>query len=107
MLSFFLGDRMNQTHKAVTQVLTVPMLLNFCTQIEGTCVSTSLVATSVSNPVFTVVSRLVPAKRFLPKGSYRNVPAKKVPAKKALETQRFLPKRFLPKRFLPKRFLEI
>jgi hypothetical protein len=39
-----------------------------------------------------VVSRLVPAERFLPKGSYRNVPAKKVPAKKAPETQRFLPK---------------
>jgi hypothetical protein len=37
---------------------------------------------------------------FLPKGSYRNVPAKKVPAKKAPETQRFLPKRFLPKKFL-------
>jgi hypothetical protein len=39
-----------------------------------------------------VVSRLVPAERFLPKGSYRNVPAKKDPAKKAPETQRFLPK---------------
>jgi hypothetical protein len=42
---------------------------------------------------YTVGYRLVPAKRFLPKGSYQNIPAKKVSAKKAPETQRFLPKR--------------
>jgi hypothetical protein len=49
-----------------------------------------------------VVSRLVPAKCFLLKGSYRNVPAKKVPVKKAPETQKFLPKGSYQKRFLPK-----
>jgi hypothetical protein len=42
--------------------------------------------THIHKPGEPVVSHLVPAKRFLPKVSYHNIPAKKVPAKKAPET---------------------